>query len=85
MPLYIDESRRNWLTKMERASREEINVGCLQRIALALETMAQSWSSLERDRDWYRSRLAKEEVKSEHLQNQIRGLKGALTKRKKGG
>lgn len=84
MPLYTEESRRKWLTKRDKATDKEIEVGCLQRIASALETMAQSWSSLEQERDLYRSLLINEEAKSGHLQNQIRGLKGALTKRKKG-
>lgn len=82
-PTISSESKRDWLTMGEKATPSEIDTGCLQRIASALETMAQSWSSLERDRDYYKREYQVERLTSASLRNQIRGLKGAITRNRR--
>lgn len=84
MPLYTNESKREWLTYDEKATIQEIQIGCLQRIAVALETMAQGWRNLEQTRDQYQCWYNEEREKVRHRDSQIRGLKGALTKARRG-
>ncbi len=67
---------------------EEINTGSLQRIADACELMAQRYANLidERyadlidERDRYRRYHTEECKRRAHRENQIRSLKGVITK-----
>lgn len=84
-PTIGTESRREWLTQGEKATHSELDTGCLQRIATALESMAKGWTALEQDRDYYKREYQAERVRSAHLRNQIRGLKGTITRKWRNG
>ena len=62
---------------------EEINSGCLQRIADATEKMASNYTSLQNDRDLYKRWYEEERAYKNKLHNRIRSLKGVITKIKK--
>lgn len=61
---------------------EQLNLGCLQRIADAAEKMAQNWSALTEERDRYKRWYEEERQKSKKLRHRIRALKGVATKLK---
>lgn len=77
------ESQREYLTLNDTATINELQAGCLQRIATALESMAKGWTALEQDRDYYKRQCQAERVSSAHLRNQIRGLKGTITRNRR--
>ena len=68
---------------MEIAS-EEVRLGALLRIADAVETMAKSYDAIRADRDWWKERAEEKQSEIDRLKSVIRGLRGALTKAKRG-
>jgi len=61
---------------------DQIRTGALLRIADATETMAQNFNKLETDLAWYKKRYREESESNKHLGNVIRGLRGALKRKK---
>lgn len=61
-----------------------IQAGALQRIADAVELMAQSYKSLIIDRDYYKRRFDGELEAAKGLSKSVSALKGVITKMKKG-
>lgn len=75
-----DASRQNWSSSN---TVEEINSGCLQRIADATEKMAMNYTTLLNERDrYYKWYMEQQEVK-EKLYRRISALKGVITRMKK--
>ena len=75
-----DASRKNWSSG---DTLEEINAGSLQRIADATETMAQNYTSLQNDRDWYKKAWKEACDQRDNLWRRISALKGVITRMKK--
>lgn len=71
------ESKKDWTSA---GNLEHINAGSLQRIADATEKMARNFTSLQEDLDLYKRWYEQEKARVKVRDNQIRGLKGALTK-----
>ena len=82
MPTYREAGTRDWSVDGDRGTKEEIQIGCLQRIADGIEAMGKNVVALEADRDWWK-RHAKEAVATnQNLRRRIAGLKGVLTRLK---
>lgn len=75
-----DASRQNWNC---RNTVEDINSGCLQRIADATEKMASNYTALQNDRDMYKRWYNQHREEKEGLYRKISALKGVITKLKK--
>lgn len=81
---YTIESRRAWRAAGDaQPSTEQLQLGCLQRMAASLETIAEDKASLEASLNYwkrYAERLAGD-VKT--LQRQNAGLRGVITRMKR--
>lgn len=84
MKSFIDQSRVAWGNEGHQgtATNEEIQTGCLQRIAAATEAMAKNYTQLQADLEWYKKQYNNkcEEVRSLH--RRISALRGLATRRK---
>ena len=80
---FREASRINW-TSGAYSQPDNIKLGCLLRIADATEKMALHYSSLIEERDRYKKWYEKEKIQVSHLQSVISGLRGTITKMKKG-
>lgn len=83
---FRDESRKDYGAECGNdagVSIERLNAGSLMRIADATEKMAGNYTRLQNERDiyerWYREGLKTQQ----RLANQIRALRGAITRMKK--
>ena len=80
----LRESSREEQTPSNRiVTLEVIQVGALQRIADAVELMAQSYKALINDRDYYKRRFDGELKTAKSLSKSVSALKGVITKMKK--
>lgn len=82
---YREESKTNWGTNDQPAGLtiEQIQTGCLLRIADASELMARNYLQLQSDLNMYK-RWHKEEVdKNSKLQRQVNAYRGIVKKLKK--
>jgi hypothetical protein len=83
---FKEDSKIEWgfdYKKGETISNAHLNIGCLQRIANATEKISERYSDLIDDRDKYLRWYNEEKKVSERLANQIRGLRGTITRMKK--
>lgn len=81
---FKDQSRVSWQPKENRqVTNEEINTGCLQRIADATEAMAQGYIALQNQRDQYKRWYEQKSKESERMARRIAALQGVITKLKK--
>lgn len=62
---------------------EELNLGCLQRIADATEKMASSYTNMEAERNRYRQWYQDKRDECERLAKTVIGLRGQLAKQVK--
>lgn len=79
---FKESSRISYLTEGDNPTTDELQLGCLQRIADATELMAKPFIKMVQDLEWYskeRTRLLNE---NDHLKNRIAGHKAAYTKLK---
>ncbi len=75
------KSRREWVN--DDSSIEQIQLGCMLRIADAIEKMAQRHTELIRDRDMY-NRWYDEEVERRKIaERSLSAAKGQITKLRK--
>jgi hypothetical protein len=72
-------SRQNFDNKFGNTS-EWINTGSLQRIADAVEKMAQNYDELIQSRNDYKQRCEWNSATINKQEHRIRGLRGAITK-----
>lgn len=77
-----DASRKEWACLGELATHEELQTGCLQRIADATELMAKSYRGLIEERDFYKRWWKKEEANANSLSRRNAALRGVITKMK---
>jgi hypothetical protein len=80
---YKNESRKDWhdLSK-DKPDREQLMLGCLQRIADATESMATEYNRLIRDNTWLRSSRDDYRNDCERLRKQNASLRGVITRMK---
>lgn len=80
-----EDSKTEYRKSAETINRDEIKIGCLQRIADATEVMAKRYQDLIDERDkykrWYESSLKTEEYQL----RRISALRGVITRMKKRG
>lgn len=77
-----ESSRREWAS---RDTVQEIGGGALQRIADAVEKMAQSYDRMRDDRDRWQRRANESQAEAERLARRIAALKGTITRMKRKG
>lgn len=60
----------------------DLKLGCLLRLADAIEKMSRSYQSLIDDRDLYKRWWKNEQAENERLSRQVSALRGVITKMK---
>jgi len=84
---YKEHSKRNWGKKAQDESEgltlEQINTGCLQRIADATEIMATNYVQLQRDLDNYKRWYKDANERVDKRDKTIAALRGQITKLRK--
>jgi len=78
-----EAAKRTWSTRGDLATKEEIKIGALLRIADSTEKMCTDRDRLERERAMYKQWWQEEQVKNTDLRRTIAGLKGYITRLKK--
>ena len=76
-----EDSRENYT---DRKTHEDLQLGCLQRIADASEKMAQNHSALIDERDRYKRWYEQERAEGIRMRRQIAALRGVINRMKKG-
>lgn len=79
---YSAASRRNWGNSDDRFNIDQLNLGCLQRIADAVELMAQNYQQLVADRDSWKRRAEQSDACAERVVRSNRALRGVITRMK---
>lgn len=79
---YKEESKKNWYTEMP-VTNEDLQTGCLQRIADATELMASNYLKLQADLESWKKWGKEKQAKLEAAERRIIALKGVITKLKK--
>lgn len=85
---FKEQSKLNWSpretdgNKNGTADHEQLQIGCLQRIADATEKMASSYTALEYDRDWHKKRSEEKSQEIDRLNRVINALRGWANRRK---
>lgn len=85
MPPFKDyriESKARYGTEGENLTLNQINTGCMQRIADAVEIMVADRVKLERDLTYYKERCKSNQNTIEALRNKVIGMSGARTRYK---
>jgi len=82
MPSLKEESKCNYQAA-EKPSLEQLQVGCLQRIADATEKMAVNYDRMQQQLDSYKRICVERAERIEALSKSNAALRGAITKLKK--
>lgn len=78
---YAEESKKNYGRDESAAfSHDDLQLGCLQRIAKATETISQSYNKLIEERDLYKKLYGDERACTERLLRRISAMKGVITR-----
>lgn len=83
---YKKESRSDWgaeLPEDQKLSMDQIQLGCILRIADATEAMAKNHTQLQADLDWYKRQYNSYKERLEASENSNRSLRGVITKLRK--
>ena len=83
---YREESKIGWgkeCLSEKNLNREELEFGCLLRIADAMEIMAKNNANLIEERDRYEKWYQEARDRNEQLHHSISGLRGHITRLKK--
>lgn len=80
MTTLIERSKSNF--EVKQFTFEEVQTGCLQRIADATEKMAQNYDSLIRDRDWYKKRFNELIEDNKRMAKRIAAYQGVIKRMK---
>ena len=78
---FRDGSHKNYGTQ-NQLTIEQIQTGCLQRIADATEAMAKNYNELIAERDRYKKQFYDTYKQFTHMESVISGYKGVVTKLK---
>jgi len=76
---FIALSKNNW---KGISSNENINTGCLQRIAAATEIMASNYQRMEAERDMYKRWYYDSQERHKVLNRKVIAYRGVITKLK---
>jgi hypothetical protein len=82
---YTNESRRNWFTAHGQPTTEQLQLGCLQRIADAVEKMATNYLAVSRERDVLKTAVDDLQRRLAAVRRSQACLRGALTRLKQKG
>lgn len=82
MPSYIEESKKYW-ERPTGATTDDLQLGCLQRIASAAEAISENSLSLIAARDFYKRRFEEATAKCDRISLSNRALRGVITRLKK--
>lgn len=82
---FKEDSRQPWGYDGDKrtSTLEEVNTGCLQRIADATEVMAKNYLQMQSDLNYYKKRSEDLQKRVESRDNTIKSLKGHITRLKK--
>ena len=80
---FRDQSKLDYESKYPVLSNDQLQLGCLQRIAAATELIARNYQSLIDDRDYYKRRYEAERARAEGLERSNRAHKSNYTRLKK--
>lgn len=83
---FKEESRKDWGNEFAEGKNltiEQLNIGCMLRIADATEAMTKNHVQMQYDIDWYKKRVANLEERLKHLDHSNRALRGTITRMKK--
>ena len=84
---FREQSRVGWfaknLTEKEYPGHERVQIGCLQRIADATESMAQNFVNLQNERDSYKRYYENEAASVRRLVRSNNALRGVINRMKK--
>lgn len=78
-----EAAKNEYRTAAADPTHEEIQTGCLQRIAYATEKVAAGYITLQNDRDWYKKMYNNQLDESARLVRVIRSLRGVITRGKR--
>jgi hypothetical protein len=81
-----ENSKTNWGREIagdSNTDRDDIQLGCLLRIADATEAMAKNYVSLQNSLDYYKRAYQEEQQETSRLRLQASALRGVITKLKK--
>jgi len=82
MKTLIEASKKPYSTSAYVASFEEIQTGCMQRVADATELMATDYRTLVRERDMYKKQHDEQCDRSDRLWWSNNALRGVITRMK---
>jgi predicted RNase H-like nuclease (RuvC/YqgF family) len=80
---YIEESKVEWWGTNEQATHDQIQIGCLQRIASATEKMAQRYTDMQSDLEWYKKRDSQNRETIQRLTRSNNALRGHINRMKR--
>lgn len=81
---YKDESKKNWIaTGIEKPTIEQLQLGCMQRMADATEAMAKSHTDLIRENQYLKQQKLELYKEVESLKRSVAAYKGKYTRLKK--
>jgi len=83
MATFKESSKREWATDANVATKEEIKIGSIQRIADAVEKIMLNYDQLINDRDRYKRWYEQEEAGRKELEHKLAGLRGYVSRLKK--
>lgn len=85
---YKEASKVNWnatdVKEGEYLGHERTKLGCLMRIADAVEGMSGSYAAIISDRDMYKERSERYFERTQRIERSNAALRGVITKMKKG-
>lgn len=79
---YVAKSRSKWWTE-DKPNIEQLQIGCLQRMADSLENMEKPFKDLIEHNEYLKGRLREEQAAGRHLNRRIASLRGAIKRMKK--
>lgn len=79
---FREKSRTDYNNGTDAVSGEDIQIGCLQRIADATELMAKNYTKLQADLDMYKKWYNESDENRWALERKISSLRGVITKLK---
>jgi hypothetical protein len=80
---FKEESRKNWTSGADdKPTREQLQLGCLQRIADATEAMANEYNRLLSENKWLSKSRKNYATENEKLVRSNSALRGVITKMK---
>lgn len=80
---FKQQSKLDWYTTDVLVTEQQLGIGCLMRVADAVETMSGNYQKIIDDRDYYKRRYEAEQSVSLRLRRSAAALRGRLNRMKK--